>query len=173
MQFYWLKYRLSDGQPVLNGWSSSRAEIPHQADAAHGVIEVDADASSTVEIEIGGRMMLVNIPDIEVARRTICRRIDDAALARMHDPFASIHAVKLAEARGTGPRPLLAAEAAEAGVSEQALADQVLARAELAAEVNAAVDRKRIAAKAAVRAAATVPEIVAAGDVEWDEGQQA
>ncbi|MCZ4340568.1 hypothetical protein O4H52_03045 [Sphingomonadaceae bacterium G21617-S1] len=173
MEYFWIKYRRLDGQPVGNGHSASRSEVLNQADEAHAVIEVDEDATAKVPVEINGQVFEVNVPSLDVVRRTFARRIDQAALERTADPFASDHAMKLAEARAflfdrTEPTPMLDAEAGAAGTDIDTLAPLVIERAEAATAHRIAVNAKRIAAKQAIEAAQNVPAIVAAGVVDWE-----
>lgn len=130
-----------------------------------------------VALELDGKFRQVNVVegdiverhDFDVLRRPLIGRIDAEAIALTADPFAAAHAAKLAEARGTGPWPKIDREAEATGQTRAEVIAAILARAEAAEARCDAVEVKRIAAKRAIAAARTIPELIAASQVSWGE----
>ncbi len=74
-----------------------------------------------------------------------------------------------AEAANPGAFPFILAEATVRGVSSETVRDEIMAQVQALTPLAAAIEAHRIAAKQAVAAAATLPAIVAAATVDWEE----
>lgn len=107
--------------------------------------------------------------DFDAIRRPLLRKIDAEALALTADPFAAVHAAKEAEARASGRGRLILAEAEATAQCPATVARAVIAKADAARARVAAIEVKRIAAKRALAAADSIPALIEASKVAWEE----
>lgn len=185
MAFY-VKFDRTTGLAVQGGDAPSIGEALAQRDERHDVVIVDDDPRERIEVTLPGhdKPALVTHVSTDSVKRAQCSRIDKAARAAVaqvvpsiylreiddHIPNGqqiAIHQAKEAEARAIlsgqdGGTSYLAKEAALIGVPLAERAATVLARAEADRAKLVAIETRRIAARAQVRAAETIPNILAA-----------
>jgi len=163
MFHYFVKYCERTGDIISVGHTTTPGEIPLQADMHKGLLVVEADGATIMSGTPG--------PDTyrEAVRAYLCRRVDEEALGLLADPFDAIHAAQAAEARReVSPTPYLDALRKATGQTVKQTIDAVKEQADAADARKADINAKRQAAKQAVRAAASMTEIIAAAMVDWD-----
>lgn len=172
----YIRFRRSDGAIVQYGGDHSVQAMLAQVDEEHDVLETDGPAQAWQDVPtmmpgpdgspIEGTAR-ITVPNWDAVRGGVLRKIDAAAAALTEDPLATVHALKLAEARSDGLRPLLEAEAEATGQPIGDLVKLVLAKGEQAEARQRAVEVKRITARQAVRAMVDPRQIKAASTVDW------
>lgn len=118
----------------------------------------------------------VDVYRLEYLRDPLLAEIDAQAYALIGalvptGTRAAVFMAKEAEARGKGAKPLLEAEAAETGEKVAELAKKVIANADAVAanaEQIGRIEGKRRAAKAAIKAAETLLDLLTIPAIDWD-----
>ena len=123
--------------------------------------------------------MNLNSPDLAGLKARLRERIDTEAegVRRLYitagDGQAMVYLQKRAEAEvvaaGGEPGPHIAAEIGITGTTAAEVAAVILAQAQAWAAVSAGIESRRLGAKAAVDAAATIPAALQAGRVNWSD----
>ncbi|QTH22009.1 hypothetical protein HRJ34_00245 [Rhizorhabdus wittichii] len=166
---YWVKFNRESGDIVMAGHSVTRGEMRLQEERHRDLAVVEADGPTMLNGEPGKATY------IEAVRIPLIAAIDDAAEARLQAlmPTAAravVYAAKEDEARsGATSSPFLDAEAEATGVPRKDLVKAVIAKSDAFRAAAVAIEAKRQAAKKAVRDAATIPAIIAAGEVDWGD----
>lgn len=177
----YIRFRRSDGAIVQYGSDPSVQAMLAQVDEEHDVLETDGRAETWQDFATmipgpDGKAIegttKIPVPNWEAVRGAVLRKIDEAALAQTADPHAAAHALKLAEARTKGPRPLLDAEAKATGQKIGDLVKAVLLKADEAETRQRIVEVKRIAARRGVQAMVDPRAIKAAVSVDWTADTQ-
>lgn len=146
------------------------SDLQLQAEAGEGVIQSADGVVSYAEINLdplkaqalekidreAGEFRLHFITDVPGQQLTYSRKEREA------------RAYVAADTPTSSDFPFLAAEAAETGQSILSVANGVIAAADAWEQMGAAIEGKRMGAKRAVQAAASIPEIVMASAVNWD-----
>ena len=163
---YWIVYDLASGAERWRGSGVTGAAAGQVLSEGLGIVLVPSAA-------LGGETL-----DLDVLRETAAASIDAQAEAMRQSILtpgagqAMTYQRKEAEARAWSLdndtiTPFLSAEAGARGLTIADLAAEIIQLADAWVAVGAAIEGLRMGAKAAVRRAANLGAIVAAGTVDW------
>jgi hypothetical protein len=159
MTEYYVVFGLADGEVRYRGQGPEGVVSLQQLDPGQAILAVPREALASVGIEL------------DPIRPMLAARIDAEALSLLSDdPFAEVHARQESEARSAasgGATPYLDAFTVLTGQDRAATIAEWLAAAEARHLRNAGINAVRQAAKAAIFAATSLPELHAAQAVDW------
>lgn len=163
---YWIVYDTASGLELYRGSGSSGSAAYQSLPPGAGLVVVPQAVVASPTL---------NLAALRVA---LSARID-AAAEKVRNLFltpgsgqAMTYSRKEAEARAwiannSAPAPFLAAEAAARGLSVAAVANEVIALADMWTQVGSQIEAIRLGGKKAVQEADTLGEIVTAAAVDW------